>query len=82
MYLLQIYHKQQKLSERKVLQFNRICENIEKTFMILLAQCCDIHQLVGKTFAVHQKSAKTVKAFSHLTFVVYCILYCIQLQLS
>ena len=34
--VLAIYHKQQKLSERKVSWFNRICENVEKTFMILL----------------------------------------------
>ena len=33
---LAIYHKQQKLSERKVSWFNSICENVEKTFMILL----------------------------------------------
>ena len=32
----QKYHKQLKLSGRKVLRFDRICENVEKTFMILL----------------------------------------------
>ena len=30
------YLKQQKLSGRKVSQFDRICENVEKTFVILL----------------------------------------------
>ena len=34
--VLAIYHKQQKLSERNVSWFNRICENVEKTFKILL----------------------------------------------
>ena len=32
-------------------------------------------KLVGKTFAVCQKSAKTVKVFFHVGFVVYGISY-------
>ena len=32
-----------------------------------------MYQLVRKTFVIHRKSAKTVKVFSHLTFVVYSI---------
>ena len=31
-----VYRKQQKLSGRKVSRFDRICENVEKTFVILL----------------------------------------------
>ena len=34
--VLAICHRQQKLSEKKVSWFNRICENVEKTFTILL----------------------------------------------
>ena len=38
-YIIQIqttYRKQQKLSGKKVSWFDRICENVEKTFAILL----------------------------------------------
>ena len=34
----------------------------------------DVYQLVGKTCVIHQKSVKTAKVFSHLTYVVYGIL--------
>ena len=34
--LVALYRKHQKLSRRKVLRIDRICENVEKTFAILL----------------------------------------------
>ena len=71
-----LHRKQQKLSRREVLWCDKICESVEKTFMVLPPLCyqfCFQNQLVGKTLAIHQKSAKTAKAFSRLTSVVYGI---------
>ena len=36
-------------------------------------------KLVGKTFAVHQKSTKTTKVFFHVGFVAYGIFPAVQL---
>ena len=70
-----LYRKQQKFRRRKVSWFDRIYENVEKTFANLFPyQWRDVYQLVGKTSAIHQKSVKTAKVFSCLTFFVYGIL--------
>ena len=68
------YRKQRKLSGRKVSQFVVFYHNVEKTFVAfeyIPTLKMALIKLVGKPFAVHQKSVKTANVFSHLNFVVY-----------
>ena len=81
-----IYHKLQKLCGRKVSQFIGFYHNVGKTFVVLfliiMKTTCEyisalkmaVIKLVGKSFAVSQKSVKTAKVFFRVGFVVYGIL--------
>ena len=74
-----MYHEQQKLPDRKVLQFTALHPNIGKTFaasalsvLKVLKKAIAKKIFVGKTYVIHRKSAKTTKIFSHelLSFMV------------
>ena len=68
------YHKRQKLSKRKVLRFTGFYSNVlgkHLWFLLHLYLKC----LIRKPFTFHQKSAKTAKLFSRLTFAIYDIIF-------
>ena len=69
------YYECQKLSKRKVSQLPGFHPNIQKTLVIFASSVLEILPLLkafaGKTFAIHQKSAKITKIFSGVAFVVY-----------
>ena len=60
-----VYHKRQKLSERKVLWYTGKCrENFHGFASFALKVQPLLEAFKEKTFAIHQKSMKTVKLFS------------------
>ena len=74
-----------KVTQEKVSWFTGFCHNVGKTFAVLFLTrmkktlCMYIgtqNDTSGKTFMFCRKSAKTVKDFSSLTFIIYSILEC------
>ena len=69
------YRKRQKLSKIKVSRFIGFHPNVLREDSCGLSNCSSVlpllKALVGKTFAIHRKSIKTVKLFSRVAFVAY-----------
>ena len=63
-----------KVKQEKVWQFTGFHSNVGKTFVGLASSTLkESRYSKRKTFAFRRKSAKTVKLFSYLTFVIYSI---------
>ena len=64
-----------KVKQRKVLQFTGFLPIVGKAFAVFASSVLKVLPLlkvfIGRTFTIHQKSAKTTKLFFQVVFVVY-----------
>ena len=67
-----VYHKQQQLREtRSLMGFVIMLGKLSQFCFYLYDFSLTAKSVSRKTFAIHQKSTKTARVFSHLTFTVY-----------
>ena len=71
-----LYHKQQKLSEKKVLGFTGCHCNVGKTSQVLFQKKPLLKRDSSEKLAFCRESVKTAKHFSCLAFIIYCTCTC------